>query len=52
MSLTRRFGAYAAAFEIADDVIVRREDRYDAANRTVLEDYVAEHGAKLGLTGA
>jgi len=32
--------------------IVRLEDRYDTANRTLIEDYVATHGAKLGLTGA
>ena len=36
----------------ADDVIVRLEDRYDAANRAGIEDYVAAHGAKLGLTGS
>ncbi len=36
----------------ANGVIVRLEDRYDAANRAVIEDYVAEHGAQLGLTGA
>lgn len=34
------------------DLIVRLEDQYDAANRAAIEDYVAAHGAKLGLTGA
>jgi hypothetical protein len=33
----------------AGDAIVRLADHYDAANRTVIEDYVAAHGKTLGL---
>ncbi len=33
----------------AGDSIVRLVDHYDAANRTAIEEYVAAHGAKLGL---
>lgn len=57
-AIYRADGAPKLAFDLeetatfAGDVIVRLEDRYDAANRTVIEDYVAERGAKLGLTGS
>jgi len=33
----------------AGDHIRRLEDRYDAANREILERYLAAHGAKLGI---
>lgn len=39
-----------ATFE--GDRIVRLEDRYDAADRGVLERYAADHGAKLGFDGS
>lgn len=57
-ALYRAEGVPELAFDLEEtatfegDVIVRLEDRYDVANRAVIEDYVAAHGAKLGLTGS
>ena len=57
-AIYRAEGVPELAFDLEEtatfdgDVIVRLEDRYDAANRALIDDYVAAHGAKLGLTGA
>jgi len=36
----------------AGERIRRLEDRYDAANREIIERYLAAHGAKLGIGGS
>jgi len=54
-AIYRADGVPELAFELEEtatfdgDAIVRLEDRYASADRALLEDYVATHGARLGL---